>query len=65
MRRSRRVAMRWPLQAAAGRPQPRGLACEVKNRFRGRSQREARGNCGGACLGGTGLIWARAQPGKA
>ena len=57
--------MRWPLQAAAGRPQPRGLACEVKNRFRGRSHREARGKSGAACLGGTGQVSAPAQPGKA
>jgi len=57
--------MRCPFQAAAESPRPSGPPAEMTARFRGRSQREAGGNSGRACLGGTGLIWARAQPGKA
>ncbi len=57
--------MRWPSQAAAESPRPSGLSVEMTARFRGRSQREARGNSGRACLGGTGQVWAPAHPGKA
>ena len=57
--------MRWPFQAAAERPRPSGLSAEMTARFRGRSLREARGNSSRACLGGTGQVWAPAQPGKA
>ena len=64
-RRRRRVAMRWPFQATAESPRPSGLSVEMTARFRGRSQREARGNFSRACLGGTGQVWAPAQPGKA
>ena len=42
-RRRRRVAMRWPFQAAAESPRPSGLSAEMTARFRGRSQREASG----------------------